>query len=258
MINLFAGLIQFLSVTNSCGFIPDFFSADADTAIVRKTTDFEITGSGNNIAWDNTNWLVFSVIHASGTSYESKGKILYSDKGIYLLFAGEDQAITTKDYKDDEDIYEGDVFEFFAQPDDRKPPYFEYEINQLGRQLVLILSGSKNKNLAWSPWRHEYEKHPLIVKKIAVTTKSKKAELVEGNNAAIKPGAAIQSWTAEIFIPYEVLGLLPELPPKSGMIWRGNFCRIDYDNNKIQEWSWSKKIQSNFHDLKNFGYLIFE
>lgn len=258
MINFFAGLIQFLSVTNTSGSVPDFFAADADTAIVRKTNDFQITGSGNNIAWDQASWLVFPKVHANGTNYESKAKILYSEKGLYLLFAGEDQVIRTKDYKDDEDIYEGDVFEFFAQPDDTKPPYFEYEINQLGRQLVLILSGSKNKNLAWSPWRHEYEKHPLIIKKVIVTTKAKKAELVAEKNAGIKPGGAIRSWTAEIFIPYEVLGLLPGLPPKSGMIWRGNFCRIDYDNGKIQEWSWSKKIQSNFHDLKNFGYLLFE
>ena len=258
MISILASIVQCIMAASIYQTALRTFSANSDTAIIKKTIDFEITGKGDNEAWNKTGWQEFVKIDSGSNNYASKSKMLYSDKGIYVLFSGEDQFITTKDYKDDDDIYEGDVFEVFFQTDETKLPYFEYEINQPGRQLVLILSGSKNKNLAWSPWRHEYEKHPLILKKVVVTMQSKNTELVAEKNAAVKPGAAIRSWTAEIFFPYEVFGLLPSVPPESGMIWRGNFCRIDYDNNKTQEWTWSKKIKSNFHELKNFGYLVFE
>ena len=257
MINIFTSVVQLMLASGINQPYPGIFSINSDTAIIKKTTDFTITGKGDNEAWNKTGWHDFIKIDSGTDNYVSKSKMLYSEKGIYILFSGEDQLITTKNYKDDDDIYEGDVFEVFFQTDETKHPYFEYEINQLGRQLVLLLSGSKNKNLAWSPWRHEYEKHPVILKKVVVAMQSKNTELVERNDA-IKPGAAIRSWTAEIFFPYEVFGLLPSVPPQSGMIWRGNFCRIDYDNNKTQEWTWSKKIKSNFHELKNFGYLLFE
>jgi len=217
-----------------------------DTAIIKKTTDFTITGKGDAPAWTTTTWQIFTKIDSGGRSYNSKSKMLYSAKGIYLLFSGEDDRITTKDYKDDEDIYEGDVFEFFLHTDPAKPPYFEYEINQLGKQLILTLARFPHENLAWSPWKFEYEKHPLIQRKTVV------------NGGKKEVGAAISGWTAELFFPYELLGLLPGVPPKSGTIWHANFCRIDYDSGKMVQWTWSRKIKSSFHELENFGTILFE
>jgi len=66
------------------------------------------------------------------------------------------------------------------------------------------------------------------------------------------------SWSAEIFFPYEILALLPGVPPKSGSQWKGNFCRIDYDSGKMIQWSWSKKIVKDFHEVQHFGTIIFE
>ena len=162
------------------------------------------------------------------------------------MFAGDDKQITTKDYKDDEEIYEGDVFEFFLQTDTTQPPYFEYEINQLERQLILTLSHFPHNNLAWSPWGYEYKRNPVIKKKVAI------------NHGIKKPGAAIGPWSAELFFPYEIFGMLPGSPPKSGVMWRANFCRIDYDSGKMLQWTWSKKIKSSFHELENFGVILFE
>ncbi|HTI94057.1 MAG TPA: carbohydrate-binding family 9-like protein [Puia sp.] len=225
-----------------------------DTALIRKTSDFTITGKGDAPAWATTSWQIFTKIDSGGRNYTSKSKMLYSAKGIYLLFSGEDDRITTKDYKDDEDIYEGDVFEFFLHTDPGKPPYFEYEINQLGKQLILTLARFPHKNLAWSPWKFEYEKDPLIQRKTVVNSGEKQG-VTSGQKQV---GAAISGWTAELFFPYELLGLLPGVPPKSGTIWRANFCRIDYDSGKMVQWTWSRKINRSFHDLDKFGTILFE
>lgn len=219
-----------------------------DTTLVHKTTDFSITGKGDNPAWNSTAWLELNKLQPNGHRYASKSKMLYSDKGIYLLFSGEDSLITTKNYEDDQEIYEGDVFEFFMQTDPKKPPYFEYEINHLEKQLTLTLARYPHNNMAWIPWPKEYKQDPLIKRKVSIT----------GLTGTAKPGAAIRSWTAEIFFPYALLGLLPDMPPKSGTIWQANFCRIDYDRGNMTEWSWSKKVIKSFHELEHFGTIIFE
>lgn len=242
MIRVFMIILQLNVAVNLYGQV---VNSGADTSVICKTNDFSITGYGDNAAWDKTGWQHFTKIDSGGINYSSKSKMLYSEKGLYLLFAGDDALISTKDYKDDDEIYEGDVFEFFLQPDPAKHTYFEYEINQIDKQLILILSGLE-KNLAWSPWGHEYKLDPLIQKKTALSRGTK------------KPGETIGPWTAEIFFPYEILSLLPSVPPKSGMVWRANFCRIDYDSGKMVQWTWSKKIKSSFHELQNFGFIKFE
>ncbi len=46
----------------------------------------------------------------------SKFKMLYSPTGIYVLFSGEDEKITS-DFKNDfENLYNADVFEVFFHP----------------------------------------------------------------------------------------------------------------------------------------------
>lgn len=231
---------------------PNFPAPSGDTMLVRKTSDFVITGEGDNSAWNKVQWQELTTIAPGGVDYATKSKMLYSEKGIYLFFTGEDRLVSTKEYKDGEEIYEGDVYEFFVQTDPDKPPYFEYEINPLGKQLVLMLARFPKKNLAWSPWHHEYDRDPLIQRKVVVNRSN--------NNSAVVPqvGESIKSWSAELFFPYELLGLLPDIPPKTGAVWQANFCRIDYDGSKVTEWSWSKEIKTSFHELEHFGTIIFE
>ena len=215
--------------------------------IVKKCNDFTIDGKGTNAEWSKAEWQMFTKIQKEGIDYASRNKILYSNKGVYVLFSGEDKKITTKNYKDyDDEIYEGDVFEVFFHPQPELPQYFEYEINHLEKELTLTLAKTKGNTIAWSPWRYEYNKNKLIKKKVNITG---------GKNEI---GAAIQSWTAEVFFPNEIFALMPGVPPQSGNIWNANFCRIDYDSGKSLEWSWSPAIVSSFHELEHFRSIKFE
>lgn len=58
--------------------------------------------------------------------------------------------------------------------------------------------------------------------------------------------------------PNELLELLPNVPPKSGVVWNANFYRIDYDTGKMIKWSWSPTIEKSFHELEHFGQIKFE
>lgn len=213
--------------------------------IVRKTADFTIDGKDSDNAWEAADWIALHKLDPGGTDYASQFKILYSQTGIYLLFQGSDRIITTKDYKDMDRIWNGDVFEAFFHPDPRNPVYFEYEVNPLGRQLLLTISDTKN-GMSWIPF-NEYGKNDY-----GTYTKT------SGTGGPLKVGKEIDSWTAEVFISYKSLGLLPGIPPASGSIWKANFCRLDHDSGTMIKWSWSKSIEKSLHELHNFRTIEFE
>jgi hypothetical protein len=70
-------------------------------------------------------------------------------------------------------------------------------------------------------------------------------------------GNLIHSWSAEVFFPYELLSPLPNVPPVPGTVWKANFYRLDYDNNRQQKWAWHP-VSRSFHEFQRFGSIQFE
>lgn len=214
-----------------------------DPLLVHKCADFEITGSGENAAWTKTEWTALAQLGSNVPGYDTRFKILYSPKGIYMLFDGKDRKITTTYDQDFEDLFKADVFEVFFHPDPSVPLYFEYEINQLNKELVLIIPNFGKTFMGWTPWHYDGDR------------KIKKMVHVEGGKS--EAGASITSWSAELFIPFELLATLPKGTPESGAIWNANFYRLDYDTNKMIKWAWSP-IEQSFHEYKKYGSIRFE
>jgi hypothetical protein len=214
-----------------------------ESLVVKKCDDFTVTGKGDNPEWNKDSWKLLTKLDEGSESYESKFKILYSAGGIYVLFNSKDDKITTKDYKDHENIFNDDVVEVFFHPDPNVNVYFEYEVNALDIELVLAISNLHGQNhKSWIPWRN----NSSIIKKVNVVGGEKK---INGK---------IQSWSAEIFFPYGVLGLMPNVPPASGTVWNANFCRLDYDTGSMIKWSWTPTIKESFHELQEFRSIRFE
>lgn len=215
-----------------------------DPLIVKKSRDFTLTGTGDEIQWEVAKWNLLTKLDSGGNDYRSRFKILYSEKGIYLLFNGEDEKITTRASQDFGAIYDGDAFEVFFHPNPEIPEYFEFEINQLSKVLILMISRKNGKGYDWIPWHYKNEKQTTTI-----------VDIVGGK---MEEGSPIRSWSAEVFFPYEILDLLDNIPPKSGTIWNANFCRLDYDSGNMIKWSWSPAIQNSFHELEKFRSIQFE
>jgi len=210
---------------------------------VKSCFDFEPTGMGDNKEWSKAEWNDITQLDTAGKHYTTKFKILYSAKGIYVLFKGDDDLISTKYDKDFSDLYNGDVFEVFFHTDPKTPIYFEYEVNQLNKELVLLIPNLNGRAYGWLPWR--YEKERLVKKMVNVV--GGKTEM----------GAKITSWTAELFFPYGLLSPLGNVPPTSGTIWNANFYRLDYDTGKARRFAWSP-VEKHFHEPGRFGTIKFE
>ena len=247
LVNLFFCYAFSQSLDNSASHSGDReITQDSQVSLlVKRCSAFNITGKGDNPEWDKTEWSVLTKLDPEGSDYESTFKILASEKGIYVLFQGEDDKITTSDYEDMDKIWNGDVFEVFFQTDTQETAYFEYEVNQFGKQLLLTISDSKN-GVSWIPF-NEYGRNTYgTINKVEVLGGPQKLD------------GRITSWSAEVFMSYRTLGLLSNTPPKSGETWNANFYRSDYDTGSEVRWSWSPTIKNSFHDLDEFRTIKFE
>jgi len=95
----------------------------------------------------------------------------------------------------------------------------------------------------WIPWH--YEKNRRMIKMVEVSGGKKEAD------------AAITSWRAELFFPFDLFSPLGNVPPISGTTWNANFYRLDYDTGKMIKWAWGP-VQQSFHELDKFRLIKFE
>jgi hypothetical protein len=211
--------------------------------LVKRTVDFEITGSGDSRQWKTALWNSITQRRDTANKRETKVKTLYSDKGIYFLFHNEDEELTASKTSDFDSLWLEDVNEVFLWPDTSNTIYFEYEISPLNHELVLLVPNISGRFLGWRPWVYTIER--------------KVKHLTKVNGGDKKSGSKIKSWTSEFFIPFKLLEPLQNVPAKPGSMWRANFYRVDYDNKRAAVWSWTK-VETNFHQFQKFGTLVFE
>jgi len=210
---------------------------------VQRTADFVVDGKGSGPAWSKAEWQPLQPRSADGPAYPTRVKALYSPTGLYVLMDGEDRTLTATFDADFLDLWTEDVFEFFLWPDERYPVYFEYEISPLGFELPILVPNFGGTFYGWRPWHYEAGR------------KTQKAVSVRGGPA--KSGAGITGWTAEVFVPYDLLKPLQNVPPQRGARWRANFYRMDYDGGRTAIWNWAP-VKGTFHQPDKFGVLLFE
>jgi hypothetical protein len=210
---------------------------------VRPTDDFTVDGSGTAAAWNNVPWEPLQPRFTGRPAYQTRVKTLYSKTGLYVLMEAEDRTLTATMKEDFLDLWNEDVFEFFLWPDERYSVYFEYEISPLGYELPILIPNFEGKFLGWRPWHYDGKR------------KTQKATTAVGGPK--ESGAHVTGWKAEVYVPYDLLKPLQNVPPERGTRWRANFYRVDYDDGKSTSWDWSR-VGPSFHDFQKFGTLVFE
>ena len=110
---------------------------------IKHTKDFNITGDGHAINWNNIEWLALPQRNSMSVVYQTKIKVLYSDSGIYCLYRCEDIKITATLKEDFLDLYNEDVVEAFFRTDEKVPMYFEYELSPLNYELPILVPNIK-------------------------------------------------------------------------------------------------------------------
>ncbi|MBC7854846.1 MAG: carbohydrate-binding family 9-like protein [Pirellulaceae bacterium] len=217
-------------------------SKDKKVYRVRRTEDFAVSGKGDASVWKDVPWEEISRRLEGKHPYSARFKAAYSGSGIYFLMDGKDSQLSASMTEDNLNLWTEDVFEVFLWPDESQSVYFEYEISPLGRELPILVPNFGQQH-GWLPWH--YEGNRKIKKAVSITGGEQKSK------------AAIAGWTAEFFIPYDLLKPLLNVPPKAGASWRANFYRMDYDDGHVTGWNWAP-VGRSFHEYQKFGTLVFE
>ncbi len=232
-----------LTILVACVFHLRATAEEQPRLAVPRCEDFTITGNGDAKAWKSAEWVPLHLRPGAQHDYTARFKMLYSERGVYVLFDGSDQTLTATMKEDFLDLWNEDVFECFFWTSEEHPVYFEYEISPLGYELPILVPNLGGKFLGWRPWHYEGDRK--IVKKVSASG---------GANESM---AKVKGWRAEVFIPYQLLEPLQNVPPTSGTQWRANFYRVDYDDQQVSGWDWAR-VGPSFHDFNNFGTLVFE
>jgi hypothetical protein len=218
-------------------------TADPPSIHVGHCDDFKVTGKGDAAAWQSAEWVPMNRRPGGEHNYSARFKILYSDKGVYVLFDGTDKKLTATMQKDFLDLWNEDVYEFFFWTDEEHSIYFEYEISPLGYELPILVPNFGGQFLGWRPWHYEGDRR--IQKQVSAS---------DGVNESL---AEVSGWRAEVFLPFELLKPLQNVPPKPGSRWRANFYRVDYDHQQETAWDWAR-VGPSFHEFAKFGTLVFD
>lgn len=229
--------ILLLSVFASCQNIKQ----DPREIIVKKSSDFTVTGDGSAKNWETTDWIELPL--RSGEPRLTKFKVLYSGKGIYFLFSCKDNKLTASMNADFLDLWKEDVVEVFLWTDENIPAYFEYEISPLNYELPILISNENGDLVRWQPFHYDADRQTIHATSVRGGEKQSHAE--------------ISGWSAEFFIPYKLLRPLNNIIPSSGTRWRANMYRVDYDDNKKSSLSW-QLTGTSFHEYSKFGTLVFK
>jgi hypothetical protein len=217
--------------------------ARSPTLRVPRVGDFEVDGTGSHPAWQKAGWVDLERRPGGALPYSARFKALCSETGLYFLMEGSDEVLTSTMAEDFMDLWKEDVFEVFLWTDERYPVYFEYEISPTNRELAILVPNFDGEFLGWRPWHYEGKR------KVA-----KKTSAIGGE---VEAGAKVEGWRAELFVPYELLRPLRNVPPKRGAKWRANFYRVDHDGGKPTAWDWAR-VGPSFHEFEKFGTLVFE
>ena len=204
---------------------------------VKICDDFSLDGRGTNAAWQRTTWHALLVLRGK-VSYRTAFKIMYSKTGIYCLFQCEDEQIIATKTENNADLWTEDVVEAFFWPDENFPVYFEYELSPKNVELPILVPNCEGQFYGWLPWGAQASR---------ATRHETHIQEVNG-----KP----TGWTAEFFIPFDLLKPLPNCPPTSGSKWRANFYRIDHDAGE-SNFCWNR-VDQHYHEYNNFGVIEFE
>jgi len=138
-------------------------TAERPRLSVKLVDDFEVTGTGDNAAWRQSEWTPLRRRQPEAHPYDTRFKMLYSNTGLYFLMDGTDRKLTATMADDFMDLWNEDVYEVFLWTDERYPVYFEYEISPLGRELPILIPNFGGQFLGWRPWHYERDRVTRVV-----------------------------------------------------------------------------------------------
>jgi hypothetical protein len=204
----------------------------------------KIDGIRNEVAWDKA-----EVIDHFMVSWQNRkpktattARLLWDNDYLYFIAEMEDSDLYADVKEPNGMTWLNDVFELFFQPDAKKLPYYEFQVNAANTPLQLYLP---------SRGAGGYQRFAPLT---PVTLESAVKLYGTLNNHTDKD----KGWTVEGRIPWTAFKATGG-KPKAGDVWRFALCRYDYSVAFDRpELSTSAPLtQADFHRYEDYAELEF-
>ncbi|MHC4871864.1 MAG: carbohydrate-binding family 9-like protein [Planctomycetota bacterium] len=218
-----------------------FYGPTPPAPVVKADTKPKLDGKPDDLVWKSAQEIKLNNFRFDSTWHPDAGsKIIYDDKGLYVLFRVKDKYIRCI-----ADTYQGrtckdSCVEFFFEPGANKG-YFNFEINCGGTMLF--------------GYRKPGGKYKLIPEKDAVNIK-----IAASMPRIIKKEIEKETeWYIELYIPFKSLQKFINFKiPTTGDKWRANLYNIATETSHPRWYSWGRLRGINFHEVEGFQVLVFE
>lgn len=236
-----------------------------DNLKVKKIENFQIDGNAEKLVWKSVQEItLFDAVTGKGIGKnKTKAKMMWCEKGLFVLWKVEDEHIWGTYKNDDEPIYNEEVVEIFiAKGEDDPRKYFEFQFSPLGVKFDAKISnptGSRhdkgfNVDIGWDCKGLEYK--VAILRAQTALAEARLLSVALANS--LEHGKIVRgNWVVEVFIPWKSIGVDNA---KSGDVLRANLFRIDGypKQSSFQAWQPTLLDPPNFHVPAKFGFLELE
>lgn len=206
--------------------------ADLKFSVKKVSSDqIKIDGKLNDSAWKKSGKIYLAPFRGGKSTVTTTVSILKDDKYLYIGFDCEepemDKIVAGKRAANDSNIWRDSGVEIFLNPSGDRKNYYQFMINAAGSMVDIKCKKIGSGNTGDIDWNS-----------------NAKYAVLKGKD----------NWTAEIAIPVSSLKGFN----KKGFPANFNRNRVLKTDKKYQKlFTWSPFIRQGFHDLQNFGSIVF-
>lgn len=217
------------------------------TYVVRRAVDIpELRGQWAGAAWRNAETFTIRHFHERSSDHRPKvrGKLLYTDKGVYVIFRVDDRYVISQHTRYQDPVCRDSCVEFFVQPKPDKG-YFNLEVNCGGTFLFQYHERDKDGKDVCVPVPVEYARDIQVCHSMPETVVPEIAERTV--------------WYIEYFVPFSVFEhCVGPLGAVAGQVWRANFYKCADESSHPHWGAWAPIGEVlSFHQPRFFGSIQF-
>ena len=217
---------------------------DHVVAVKRAGGPISIDGVLDEPAWKSAvRTGAFGMADGKGSPVlRTEAMLLWDDQNLYVGFEVEDPDVWSGYTKDDDPIYNEEVVELFANPNDDQREYYEFQVSPSNVHFDAFFTQHRSdlkKAVAWNgSWRSAVKVQGTL---------NKRDDLDKG-------------YTVEIAIPFSNFHVTGGQAPKPGSHWRADMFRFERPaRGQIREaHAWAPTPNWDFHSMKDWGWITFE
>lgn len=160
-----------------------------------------LDGDMTDRIWDTATLLESFHTYGAGVPTRRQIRLLWAENGLYISAIIEDKQVISRGSLQNDQLWKGDVIEWFIKPSAKEEPYYEFQVNPSGVRLEFLIEDSGTS----------YE-----------TLKKQKSL---GLRSAVMRTSF--GWQVEAIMPWSVFEKTGGAP-KPGDEWRFTFAFYDY------------------------------